>query len=77
MSDLTFNKQGNCVSKKRCYICGKESLSINEIGLTKKLLDRDSRHFYCLVCLAEHLEVDTEFLLDRVEEYKEQGCIFF
>ena len=63
--------------KKSCYICDKEALSKNEIGLTKKLLDKDSKRFYCLDCLAEHLEVDTEFLLDRVDEFKEQGCIFF
>lgn len=65
------------MSKKICYTCGKDALSKNEIGLTKKLLDKDSRHFYCLDCLAEHLDVDTEFLLDRVKEYKEQGCKFF
>lgn len=65
------------MSPKKCYTCGKDTLSKNEIGLTKKLLDRDSRHFYCLDCLAEHLGVDTEFLLERIKEYKEQGCIFF
>jgi hypothetical protein len=64
-------------SKKCCYICGKEALSKNEIGLTKKLLDKDSTRFYCLDCLAEYLEVDTEFLLDRVEEFKKQGCKLF
>ncbi len=60
-----------------CYICGKEALSKNEIGLTKKLLDMDSKRFYCLDCLAEYLEVDNEFLLGKVEEFKEQGCEHF
>ena len=62
---------------KRCYICNKEALGKNEIGLTKKLLGNDSKWFYCLNCLAEHLEVDTEFLLIKVEEFKEQGCELF
>jgi len=62
---------------KVCYVCGKENLSKNEIGLTKKLLDLNVKHFYCLNCLAEYLEVDTEFLLERVEEFKMQGCILF
>jgi biotin operon repressor len=65
------------VEKKCCYICGKGALSKNEIGLTKKLLDKNSKRFYCLDCLAEYLEVDNEFLLAKVEEFKEQGCKLF
>lgn len=65
------------MEKKCCYICGKEALSKNEIGLTKKLLDKDSKRFYCLHCLAEYLEIDTEFLLAKIEEFKEQGCTLF
>lgn len=62
---------------KKCYGCGKESLNKIEVGLTRKLLDKDSRRFYCLCCLAEYLEVDTELLLAKVEEFKEQGCKLF
>jgi biotin operon repressor len=65
------------VKKKSCYCCKKEALSKNEIALTKKLLDKDSKRFYCLDCLAEYLEVDTEFLLAKIEEFKEQGCDLF
>ena len=65
------------MAKKSCYICEKEALSKNEIGLTKKLLNMESKRFYCLDCLAEYLEVDTEFLLDKVQEFKEQGCKLF
>lgn len=77
MSDLTLKKWGNCVEKKRCYICGKKELSKNEIGLTKKLLGKDSKWFYCYDCLADYLAVSTEFLLAKVEEFKEQGCKLF
>ena len=65
------------MEKRRCYICEKEALSKNEIGLTKKLLGKDSKRFYCLDCLAEYLEVDTEFLIAKVEEFNEQGCTLF
>ena len=65
------------MSKKNCYVCGKEGLSKNEIGLTKKLLDKNTKYFYCLDCLAEHLEIDTEFLLAKIEEFKDEGCILF
>lgn len=65
------------MEKKYCYICGKGSLSKNEIGLTKKLLDKDSKRFYCLDCLAEYLEVNTDLLLGKVKEFKEQGCNLF
>ena len=63
--------------RKNCYACGKKNLSKNEIGLTKKLLDMDSKQFYCLECLAEYLEVDVEFLIARIQEFKEQGCDLF
>lgn len=65
------------MDKKNCYVCGKENLNKNEIGLTKKLLDKNSKYFYCIDCLAEYLEVDTEFLLAKIEEFKEQGCVLF
>lgn len=65
------------MDKKNCYACGKEMLSKNEIGLTKKLLGRNSKYFYCIDCLAKYLEVDTEFLLAKIEEFKDQGCTLF
>ena len=65
------------MKEKCCYLCGKEALNKNEIGLTKKLLDENTKRFYCLDCLAEYLEVATEFLLDKIEEFKEQDCTLF
>lgn len=62
------------MKKSNCYNCSKENLSKNEVGLTKKLLDKDIKRFYCLDCLAEYLDVDTEFLIVKIEEFKEQGC---
>ena len=65
------------MARRSCYICGKENLNKNEIGLTKKLLSKDAKICYCLDCLAEYLEVDAEFLLEKVEEFKDQGCDMF
>lgn len=62
---------------KTCYVCGKMSLSKDEIGLTKKLIDKKSQIFYCLPCLADYLEVTQEELLAKIEEFKEEGCTLF
>ena len=62
---------------KACYVCGKTPLSRDEIGLTKKLLDRKSHIFYCLPCLAEYLEVSEDELLAKLEEFKGEGCSLF
>lgn len=71
------NKRCYDLDKKNCYVCGKENINKNEIGLTKKLIDKNTKYFYCLDCLAEYLEVDTELLLEKVEEFKAQGCTLF
>lgn len=63
--------------EKTCYVCGKTPLTKDEIGLTKKLIDKKSEIFYCIDCLAESLEVTTEELLDKIEEFKEEGCTLF
>ncbi len=60
-----------------CYVCGKQELSKDEIGITKKLLGKNSKQFYCLSCLAEHLEVTEDELKDKIEEFKAEGCTLF
>ena len=60
-----------------CISCGKKELTRNEIGINKKLLGEDVRQFYCLDCLAEYLEVTPQDILDKIEEFKEEGCKLF
>lgn len=60
-----------------CFICGKENLTRNEIGLNKKLFGRYVEKFHCIDCLAEHIEVSTEDLLERIQEFKDFGCTLF
>jgi len=62
---------------KNCYVCGKEVISKNIIGLNKKLLGRKIIRFYCLNCLAEYLEITPDELLAKIEEFKAQGCKLF
>ena len=65
------------MAEKKCYVCGKSPLSKDEIGLTKKLIDKKTVIFYCLPCLVESLEVTEEELLAKIEEFKEEGCTLF
>lgn len=57
-----------------CVACGKTGLVRNEIGINKKLLGEDVENFYCLDCLAEYLDVTPQDILDKIEEFKEEGC---
>lgn len=65
------------MTEKKCYVCGKTPLTKDEIGLTKKLINKNATSFYCLSCLAEYLEVTEEELLAKVEEFKNEGCTLF
>lgn len=65
------------LNEKACYACSKTPLSKNEIGLVKKLIDKKSDKFYCLACLAEMLEVTEDELLEKIEEFKDEGCTLF
>lgn len=60
-----------------CYVCGKENLTKDEIGITKKLIDKNTKKLYCITCLAEYLEVTEEELIDKIDEFKDEGCILF
>ena len=62
---------------RTCYVCGKNPLAKDEIGLTKKLIGKDSSEFYCLDCLADYLEVTTDELIAKIEEFKAKGCTLF
>lgn len=65
------------MENKKCYVCGKTPLTKDEIGLTKKLIDKKTSNFYCLSCLAEYFEVEVDELLAKIEEFKNEGCTLF
>lgn len=60
-----------------CVMCGKMDLEKDTIGINKKLLGLDMQNFYCMDCLAEYLECSVDELLDKIEEFKEEGCTLF
>ena len=59
-----------------CMVCDK-TLTKNEIGLNRKLIDDDAKSFYCLDCLADYLDVTTEELQAKIDEFKQEGCKLF
>lgn len=65
------------VKKISCVSCGKEALDKDEIGINKKLLGEQVETFYCMDCLADYLGVSVEDILDKIEEFKDQGCKLF
>lgn len=67
------------MSKKiiSCIACGKRPLTKNEIGITKKFLGMKSESFYCIDCLANFLEVEPQDILDKIEDFKHDGCKLF
>lgn len=63
--------------KCECVICGKQNLDKNTVGINKKLLGANIENFYCMDCLADYLECTVEDLLDKIEEFKAEGCKLF
>ena len=60
-----------------CVICGITDLNKDAIGINKKLLGTNIVNFYCIECLAEYLGCTVDELLDKIEEFKEEGCTLF
>lgn len=63
---------------KKCRYC-ELNLDRNIIGLNKKLFEDDSKRnlFMCLACMAEYLECSEDDLLEKIEEFKREGCKLF
>lgn len=61
----------------KCISCFKERIDKDTVALNKKLLGKETENFYCLPCLARYLNTTVEELLDKIEEFKEEGCALF
>lgn len=61
-----------------CQYCHAE-LSRDEIGLSKKLFETETKKgkYSCMQCMSEMLEVTTDDLKSKIEEFKRQGCKLF
>ena len=60
----------------RCVRCG-AALTKDDIGLTRKLINRGATEFCCLSCLARHFELTEEILREKIKEFKAMGCTLF
>ena len=60
-----------------CKLCYKTPLSKDEIGINKKLLGKNIDSFLCLGCLADFLECSEEELLEKITEFRDEGCTLF
>ena len=59
-----------------CIRCG-APVTKDEIGLTKKLINRGCTEYLCIHCLASHFQVTEDVLLSKVQEFREMGCTLF
>ncbi|HAS38058.1 MAG TPA: hypothetical protein DIW36_08705 [Ruminococcaceae bacterium] len=59
-----------------CIKCGRE-LCGNDIGLTKKLINRSATEFFCIDCLAEKFDCSRELLEEKIKQFKSSGCTLF
>lgn len=60
-----------------CIVCGKRDLNKDTIGINKKLLGKNITNYYCVDCLADYLGCTVDDLLDKIEEFKDEGCTLF
>ncbi len=59
-----------------CRACGR-TLTRDEIGMTKKMVNRGAQEFFCMDCLAAYHQVPAENLYRKLEEFRAMGCTLF
>ena len=62
---------------KVCLACGKKPLDKNTVGINKKMIGKTVKSFYCMDCLADYLGCTVTDLLEKIKEFKEEGCTLF
>ncbi len=59
-----------------CVCCGNK-LEYNDIGAHKKFINRGSKEFMCIKCLAKEFGVSEKLINDKIEYFKNIGCTLF
>ena len=59
-----------------CRTCGRD-VTGDEIGLTKKLVNRAATEYQCIDCLAAHFRVSPDLLREKIEQSRAMGCALF
>ena len=60
----------------KCLKCGKE-LTLIDVGLSKKLINRGATEYFCKACLAEKFGVTEALLDEKVRAFRAAGCALF
>ena len=60
----------------RCGDCGRE-LARDEMGLSRKLINRNAETCYCLQCLSIRFNAPVNTLLEMIEGFRQAGCTLF
>lgn len=63
--------------EKECLACRKSPLDKNTIGINKKMIGNQVKTYYCMDCLADYLGCSVDDLIEKIEEFKEEGCVLF
>lgn len=61
---------------KSCVNCSRELIK-DEIALNKKMIGKNTKQYLCLDCLSDYLNTDQDILLDKIAQFKEEGCTLF
>lgn len=59
-----------------CIKC-QRPLTLDEIGLHKKLYNRASTTFMCIDCSSAYLDVPVDMLQKKIAQFKAAGCTYF
>lgn len=60
----------------KCEECGRE-LTSDEVGLSKKLINRGTTVHYCISCLSRRFNLSEEKLRELCEHFRAAGCSLF
>lgn len=60
----------------QCKVC-RSNVEKDAIGLYKKIIDKNSKKYLCLNCLANHLDTSVDELEIKIQEFKDEGCKLF
>ena len=74
MAGIVYKKKG--ADMPECKKCGRK-LKHDEIGLYRRLVDREADSCLCITCFARYYGVSEEILKDKIQFFKDAGCSLF
>ena len=59
-----------------CMKCGR-TLTADEIGIYKRMVNRGADKYLCASCLAEHFHISEDLIYEKIEHFRQMGCTLF